>query len=388
MLGGMICAAVLGLGLTGWTVSSTEASTVKTIQMGKSDAWQEFRFDIALNDGIWLDGEADPTAGPLDALSFGVSITEKSILQVTDAFRWGDVFELVANGVSLGRTSNPAAVATHKDYNNFGDFDAAVSENPEETRWSHAEFVLEPGEYDIQGYVVVMPEEKGRGALRLVDFRGTQSDSETAVGAPMPVPSPGSLPLLIPVVGLLLAVSKRRKIRSKGAHNVSRLRIFKMVFAGLFATALNAPAQANDAPQVCDRAYANERLKAGDYAAFCSCNTVSDQFLRTIQRATDFEAVLVETTSLCAPLASLLTDPITASLREPTGYADRSNGPSAGSASAPSDTRTAEETNTASTNPNPAASSEGTGTESETTGDTDATNQQDNEDDNETYNGW
>jgi len=81
---------------------------------------------------------------------------------------------------------------------------------------------------------------------------------------------------------------------------------------------------------VCDRAYAKETLNSGDYAEFCNCTKVSDLFLRAIQSSNVFQDVLAETGGLCAPLASLLTDPVTATLAPGLDEPEperRSNGP-------------------------------------------------------------
>lgn len=80
------------------------------------------------------------------------------------------------------------------------------------------------------------------------------------------------------------------------------------------AVGLPQPILAFETQALCDRAYAQTTLKTGSYAVFCSCTQVSDRFLRTIQRSDAFQAVLATTSDLCAPLASLLTDPVTASL--------------------------------------------------------------------------
>lgn len=218
MLRVLLCAAALMAAISTGTNASTVEPSVKTVALDKSLGWYQFRFDINMHGGIWLDAEADPKTQPLSALEFDVHVTEKSTLQVTDAFRWGDVFEVFANGVSLGSTSKPAALATTNEYDYFNDFDAAISDAEHNHRWSFSEFHLDAGHYTIKGYVIEMPEARGRGALQLIDFAEDSPVAETVVleETATPVPLPGTLPLLLGAGAVWFSVSRRRAIGQKG----------------------------------------------------------------------------------------------------------------------------------------------------------------------------
>ncbi len=86
--------------------------------------------------------------------------------------------------------------------------------------------------------------------------------------------------------------------------------------ATVLTTALTLAAtsvSAFETPEICDRFFAYETLENGDYSRLCGCTAVTKPFLRVIQRSDDFQSVLFETSSQCAALTSLLTDPVTAS---------------------------------------------------------------------------
>lgn len=156
-----------------------------TVPLAQGADWTEFRFDINLDGGAWLE-----TADTLEIITFTFSVAKEAKLQVTDAHRSGDQFEVFSNGSSLGLTSATSVVGDDI----FGDYTAEF----EDDRWSSGEWILGPGDYAITGFVRVMPEERGRGAVRLTG-----------------VDLPATLPMLLSA-GLVLGVASRRK-RSAGA---------------------------------------------------------------------------------------------------------------------------------------------------------------------------
>lgn len=210
MFRSMLRALVFAIISTGAAQASTVGPATKSVTLSKSGGWVQFRFDIGLHGGVWLDAEADPSAGPLSALSFQLSLDEKSTVQVTDAFRWGDVFDVFADGVSLGRTSTPAVLAETNQFDYFSDFDAAIADEANGSRWSFGAFHLEPGDYTLTGYVVQMPETRGRGALRVVDYTGELTDPTTSPQqeAVSQVPVPGAMSLML-VAWLITAIGHR-----------------------------------------------------------------------------------------------------------------------------------------------------------------------------------
>ncbi|RYH11719.1 PEP-CTERM sorting domain-containing protein [Tropicimonas sp. IMCC6043] len=167
-------------------------ASAATINLTKEMGWTDFRFADSLNGGAWL--EAAPVCDPkdfmsceLEVLSFSVSLAEAAYLQVTDAFLSGDVFEVFANGASLGLTS---ASKTGNDIGN--DYTAALADD----RFSSGTWLLGPGEYIISGFVRSMPQTVGRASIRIAD-----------------VPVPGSLALLLGAGAALGASGLRRRNR-------------------------------------------------------------------------------------------------------------------------------------------------------------------------------
>ncbi len=152
-----------------------------TVALTQGVDWTEFRFDINRDGGAWLE-----TEDPLEILNFTFTLSRSAKLQVTDAHRSGDQFEVFSNGTSLGLTSDTTVIGDMID----DDYTAASMDD----RWSSGEWILGPGSYSITGFVRVMPENYGRGAVRLTG-----------------VPVPATLPLLLSAGALLSAASWRRK---------------------------------------------------------------------------------------------------------------------------------------------------------------------------------
>jgi len=160
------------------------AAQSATVELTKDADWTEFRFDITRESGAWLE-----TNDNLGILSFTFSLTKSAYLQVSDGYRSGDQFEVFSNGRSLGFTSTPTAVGDEAG----NDFNTAKMD----ARWSSGEWLLGPGDYAITGFVRLMPEMFGRGAIR--------------VASAAPVPLPATLPLLLGAGAVLGFASRRRK---------------------------------------------------------------------------------------------------------------------------------------------------------------------------------
>ncbi|KAI8373071.1 uncharacterized protein BYT42DRAFT_621772 [Radiomyces spectabilis] len=92
--------------------------------------------------------------------SFHLSLSEPAELQITDFMMGGDQFEILDNGVSMGKTSRANATA-----------DAFVA-TPEEAlmdkRFSKAAFPLQAGEHELTISIANSPYASGTGALRVV----------------------------------------------------------------------------------------------------------------------------------------------------------------------------------------------------------------------------
>lgn len=171
-------------------VASVSQATTVGLTVGGD--WTEFRFDIDYLDGAWLDTNDTPGVAP-GVISFTASLADDAYLQVTDAWRDGDVFEVFANGVSIGSTSGSQATSQTI----LGDYTGAFNDGD----WSTGEWLLGAGEYTITGFITQMPEARGRGALRLVDIPQT--------------PLPAGMVLLLTGAAGFAAVSSRRKAANK-----------------------------------------------------------------------------------------------------------------------------------------------------------------------------
>lgn len=158
-----------------------------TVPLAQGPSWTEFRFSIDLDGGAWLEANDN-----LSIISFDISVSEESYLQVTDAHRSGDQFEVFSNGSSLGLTSDTASIGEEIG----GAYNRAFADD----RWSSGQWLLAPGDHTVTGFIRVQPENFGRGALRVVSVSS--------------VPVPASLPLMLGVGAVFgtLAVRRKRKI--------------------------------------------------------------------------------------------------------------------------------------------------------------------------------
>lgn len=163
-----------------------------TINLEVGGDWAEFRFDISYLDGAWLDTNDTPGVAP-GVVQFYINLAEAATLQVTDAWRDGDMFEVFANGASLGSTSGSQAT----DQTILGDYSGAFNDGD----WSTGEWRLGAGEYTITGFITQMPEARGRGALRVTEI--------------VPTPLPAGVILLLTGGAGFAALSARKKKANK-----------------------------------------------------------------------------------------------------------------------------------------------------------------------------
>ncbi|MEM6309004.1 MAG: hypothetical protein AAF754_03055 [Pseudomonadota bacterium] len=163
-----------------------------TVNLTVGGDWSEFRFDIGYLGGAWLDTNDTPGVAP-GVVEFYINLTEAATLQVTDAWRDGDMFEVFANGNSLGSTSGSQAT----DQTILGNYSGAFDDGD----WSTGEWLLAAGQYTITGFITQMPEARGRGALRVTEI--------------VPTPLPGGVILLLTGGAGFAAISARKKKASK-----------------------------------------------------------------------------------------------------------------------------------------------------------------------------
>jgi len=122
-----------------FSMANANAAT-KTLTSGAG--WSDFNYYFTGD--VWED-------------NFTFTITEASILTVTDFRKAGDIFEVISNGVSLGLTS---LVNVSTDFTNDRDFAAA------DARWSSGAFNFSAGTYVISGLADFAIGD-GAGAIRL-----------------------------------------------------------------------------------------------------------------------------------------------------------------------------------------------------------------------------
>lgn len=177
----------------------------RIVTLEKGEAWTKFRFSPDLHGGAWLEGDVTIANGnvagverhELRPLIFEISLHEAAVLQVTDAWLYGDVFDVSWNGQTVSTSSVDTPDLTQEltgdpDYDIGADFDAAFLDS----RWSSGSWLLEAGFYQITGMVNPALME-GSAALRVVDVP--------------PVPVPASLALLASGFFAFGAVSMRRR---------------------------------------------------------------------------------------------------------------------------------------------------------------------------------
>lgn len=155
------------------TSLATLASTPAFAQVTVDGGWQSFSF---ANVGSSFTPEP-----------FTFTLTEAAVLRVTDAYLSGDQFEIFSNGTSLGLTSAPTL-----GFDLTNDYDAAFASS----NFSHGQWLLAAGTYNITGVTLLSPYGAGGAAISL-----------TAV------PEPESIALLLVGMAVIGTQLKRRQAR-------------------------------------------------------------------------------------------------------------------------------------------------------------------------------
>jgi hypothetical protein len=95
---------------------------------------------------------------------FQFDLTTTAELKVTDGYLDGDQFDITINKVDQGPTSTPTNDGTFINTNNIANWDVAFASD----KFSHAFYILGPGEYDVTGTVLLSPNGSGAAALEVV----------------------------------------------------------------------------------------------------------------------------------------------------------------------------------------------------------------------------
>lgn len=179
-----------------------------TLVLSADGTWNEFNVaeDLAAagNEARWIDyfqDAANPARqGDGSVLSFSFTIAQGYVgsLTVVDAGSYGDVYDVLNNGVSLGTTSAVAPVDLGSYAGDFVfNYDAALAD----ANYSRGVFTLQAGTYNISGVLVQA------ATLDGAPFRYTPGAVKLEVSA---VPEPSSLVLLLAGVAALGAIARRR----------------------------------------------------------------------------------------------------------------------------------------------------------------------------------
>ncbi len=172
-------------------------SQATTVTLTEGADWTKFRFDknedmVPGNGGAWLN-PADGTA-----VTFVFTVVGSALLQVTDSWRSGDIFEVFANGSLLGATSAATTGFVNGNSTTPTDYSAAFAD----PNFSSGSWLLQAGDYEVTGRISVQPENYGSGAIRFVSTP--------------PVPVPASLSLMMGAGAVFGMAAARRRSRAKG----------------------------------------------------------------------------------------------------------------------------------------------------------------------------
>lgn len=88
------------------------------------------------------------------------------------------------------------------------------------------------------------------------------------------------------------------------------------------------PGAAIAEPQVCSVNTARSAANEGDFDTLCGCSHVTRGFVTHLQKRSDFDSILQNTSAQCPGLTQLLSDLPTASIASSNGGEDRSSDPS------------------------------------------------------------
>ena len=149
-------------------------------------------------DGLWNEFAHNEAGSPIYELfsqdtAFTFTLAQGGILRVVDAGFSGDSFEIFANGVSLGHTSQAVANAVDQVF----DPDSAWSNS----RYSRGSWSLAAGIYSVTGIATASP------------FCG-MADCGMGYLSVTAVPEPGPLAMLLAGLGCIAAIARRNGRRS------------------------------------------------------------------------------------------------------------------------------------------------------------------------------
>lgn len=169
-------AAAMAAAAFGLATASAKADTIPV-----NGGWDVFEFG----------GVGSPVFDQYGNIDFTFDLTTANVLRITDGYFDGDQFDVIINGADQGPTSTPTVATSYVGDNwNYAFFVDGAS-------YSHAAYLLGPGSYDVEAYMVQSPYGDGAGAFE--------------VGGPIPVPEPQAWALMILGLGGIGGMARRRQ---------------------------------------------------------------------------------------------------------------------------------------------------------------------------------
>jgi hypothetical protein len=100
-------------------------------------------------------------------IDFTFTLTQTDVLRVTDGYNDGDEFEVAIFNTATGFDVKPTSSGVFDGTNVLDCWSCAFFDPNYSSLYSHAEFILGPGTYNVSGAVTYSPFGSGEGAIEL-----------------------------------------------------------------------------------------------------------------------------------------------------------------------------------------------------------------------------
>lgn len=132
-------------------LSAVAVMPAKAASLSSGGGWVQFDFGSYGSVQDDLSGDTD----------YNFTLTNTDVLRITDGYNTGDQFDVTINGVDQGLTTTPAVNST--DDGNCWSCAFWI----DGAQYSHGEYILGPGVYDVSAIVTQSPYGAGAGAIEL-----------------------------------------------------------------------------------------------------------------------------------------------------------------------------------------------------------------------------